>query len=609
MYSQILYFIIALLLFTIQQPGSQELFPLGETILLGVGIFLSFVLLCYLTFRPLKRGLELGLPLSSITLAYHRVQTRLSISALFALAAYVYALNIKFHLHRIPGLDESLTLSGLAGLILYLLHLGVIWVLSYPFHKHIYKSRITRTSFLLGHLSFTSAVLIPWLLISTVFDLIEMVNLPPFFNTAQGQFLLFGATLLIFVLFAPWLVVRSWGCKPLPDGPERENLEEFCREHRFTVGDFMYWPLFGGEILTAGVVGILPRLRYIMITKGLLILLDKDEVTAVIAHEMGHVRRFHVLFYLIFFVCFFMLTYSFDEVILIALLKNKTLMEWAIAKDSQHLTLFSIFYTIPVLFILVVYFRYIFGFFLRNSERQADLYALRLVGHPFTLVSSLEKIGLFSGHIRDLPSWHHFSIRQRVELLLEAHKNPSVIKSHNQKLYGATCLFLAVVAVTIYTAPNLAHTKVVKQWRAEMETHLLERELSRSTDNPDLYAAYGGLLMELGRFENAESVLKKAYELAPQDATVLNNLAWFYATAPSPYTDPPTALKLAREAAALDPEPHILDTLAEAYYANRRYEDALDAIRKALSRQPKNREYFLEQMRKFEKALAGRQAG
>jgi Flp pilus assembly protein TadD len=115
--------------------------------------------------------------------------------------------------------------------------------------------------------------------------------------------------------------------------------------------------------------------------------------------------------------------------------------------------------------------------------------------------------------------------------------------------------------------------------------------------------------MELGRFENAESVLKKAYELAPQDATVLNNLAWFYATAPSPYTDPPTALKLAREAATLDPEPHILDTLAEAYYANRRYEDALDAIRKALSRQPKNREYFLEQMRKFEKALAGREAG
>ena len=75
----------------------------------------------------------------------------------------------------------------------------------------------------------------------------------------------------------------------------------------------------------------MPRLRYIMITKGLLILLDKDEVRGVIAHEMGHVRRFHVLFYLIFFVCFFMLTYSFDEVILIALLRDKTLMEWAIA--------------------------------------------------------------------------------------------------------------------------------------------------------------------------------------------------------------------------------------------------------------------------------------
>ncbi len=101
----------------------------------------------------------------------------------------------------------------------------------------------------------------------------------------------------------------------------------------------------------------------------------------------------------------------------------------------------------------------------------------------------------------------------------------------------------------------------------------------------------------------AEAALQKALEGDPEDATTLNNLAWLYATSPPPYLKPEAALELALRAAARDPAPYILDTLAEAYYANGQAEEALETIRKALLKEPKNRDYFLRQEQKFEAAV------
>ena len=115
-----------------------------------------------------------------------------------------------------------------------------------------------------------------------------------------------------------------------------------------------------------------------------------------------------------------------------------------------------------------------------------------------------------------------------------------------------------------------------------------------------MYAAYGSLMLELGQVGKAEAALLKALESEPEDTTILNNLAWLYATSPPPYFKPEAALALALRAAERDPLPYILDTLAEAYYVNGRVEEALQTIRKALLMEPKNRDYFLRQEQKFE---------
>ena len=84
---------------------------------------------------------------------------------------------------------------------------------------------------------------------------------------------------------------------------------------------------------------------------------------------------------------------------------------------------------------------------------------------------------------------------------------------------------------------------------------------------------------------------------------MLNNLAWLYATAEDEILrNPDKALSLAQRAAALDSSPHVLDTLAEAYYVNGAYAKAVEAAQRALDKAAQNRAYFKEQLRKYEKA-------
>lgn len=602
MYNQLILFIIALLLFAIQQPGEKPFLPPLENFLLGASCFLLFVLTCHVAFRRLNLALDRDFAESTLTWRYHSIQKRLSILALVNLAVDVYVLNVKYYLRGFPGFEQSLTLSGLAGLALFLIHLGVVWAYAYPIHRRIYRSRIKRMAFVKENLSFSTAILLPWLLLSMFSDILQGLALPAFLKTEAGQFLLMAILLISCLLFAPRLLVRLWGCRPLPDNALRAHLEEFAKAHHFRVGNFMLWPLFGGETLTAGVIGILPRWRYILITRGLLELLSVDELEAVVAHEMGHVRRYHMLFFLLFFLCYSILAYSFNDLVLLLLLQSPFLLDWLLGSESVNVTLLSVLSSVPMILLLVVYFRYVFGFFLRNSERQADLYALQLIGHPAPLVSSLRRIAFHSGHIEDLPSWHHFSIRQRMEFVLKAYEKPILIKRHNTKYYGSVLIFFVLVAGLSTLGFKLETSKFVREWRMGLQIAIIEHELQRGSERHRLYGAYGSLMLELGQVEKAEDALRKALEGGAEDATILNNLAWLHATSPPPHFKPEVALDLALRAAERESAPYILDTLAEAYYANGRIEEALRTIRQALLMEPKNRDYFLRQEKKFEAA-------
>ncbi len=62
---------------------------------------------------------------------------------------------------------------------------------------------------------------------------------------------------------------------------------------------------------------------------------------------------------------------------------------------------------------------------------------------------------------------------------------------------------------------------------------------------------------------------------------------------------------MALSAAKLNPQAHILDTLAEAYHVNGRNHEALATARQSLHAATENRDYYLRQVQRFQKALKG----
>ncbi len=606
MYNQLIYFIVVLLLFSVQrQTGKLPAASWPDALYIAV-LFCFFIFYCRRTFGRIVKAADRGAPLSALTRAHYRATALLSVTAIGFLAVYLYCFNLGAYLRVIPGYDKFMTVSGIAGLVIFLVHLAVIWFWSQTTYQIVLGVKVSRSDFIKGQLSFTSVILVPWFLISTVSDLLQFIKTPSFMVSDFAQILLISLTLIGFVLFGPWLIIRMWGCRPLPQDHVKAELERFCSDHDFRTGGLLLWPVFGGEMLTAGVVGILPGLRYILITSGLLRTLDIGELKAVVAHEMGHVRKKHLLLFVFLLILFILFTYDLSDTLTLLALSNRTIFNWSVAPGDFAASLVSLLSSLPVIVLMVLFFRFVFGYFLRNSERQADLYAMELVGDSQPLISSLEKIAFHSGRIEDIPSWHHYSIRQRIECLVEASKNRSLIRRHNRKLYGSALIFTVAILGLLFVNWKVNEAGLARELRSEVQLRILERGISQEPGNVEYLAAYGGLLYEKGRYSEAESVLRAALMHDPRNASVLNNLAWLYATGPSPFRNPEDALDLALKAAALSPAPDILDTLAEAYYINGRYADALSTIEEAISEGGPQQDHFLKQKEKFEKAVTGK---
>ncbi|MDR3567440.1 MAG: M48 family metalloprotease [Syntrophobacteraceae bacterium] len=605
MYNQLIYFIVVLLLFsTLPQTGRPPA-PHWPDALYILALFCFFVFCCWRTFGKLKKAADENASPSILSRAYFRAETLLSITAIGFLAVYLYGLNLAACLGVIPGYTKFATVSGIVGLAIYMVHLAIVWYFGYPVHEALSGAGTSRAHFIKGHLSFTSAILFPWLLISIAADLLDLIKAPAFMTSDFAQLGLISVALFGFVLLGPWLIVRMWGCKPLPRDYTTNELQRFCDEQDFKNGGLLLWPLFGTDILTAGVVGILPRLRYILITAGLLRTLDTSELKAVIAHEMGHVRKKHLLLFVALLILFVLLVMELGDTLKWLALSNRTIFNWSAATSGVAASTFSLLSALPIVLAMVFFLRFIFGYFLRNSERQADLYAMELVGDPEPLITSLQKIAFHSGRIEDLPSWHHYSIRQRVNFLVEAFRNRDLIRRHNRKLYGSVLLFAAVISALLFANWRANKAGFTKELRASVELRILEHAIAKDPGNVQYLSAYGALLSQRGRYSRAESVLRAALNKAPDDPSALNNLAWLYATGPYSFRHPEEALRLALKAASINPAPGILDTLAEAYFVNGMYEDAVATIDQAIAEGGSMRDYLLKQKDKFEKALSG----
>ncbi|MGF1580937.1 MAG: M48 family metallopeptidase [Gemmataceae bacterium] len=247
--------------------------------------------------------------------------------------------------------------------------------------------------------------------------------------------------------------------KPLPPGELRDRLEAQARRLDFRFANILVWHTHN-NIGTALLTGPLPLFRYVVLTDRLMENMDVDEIEGVFAHEVGHVKYRHMVFYLVFLFGSLVLLSALGGMLLDSL--DRILPKEAIAAFAhEHLPwpdywLASLGWVLAVGLGLVMlgYIFVVFGWLSRMCERQADLYACQHVSYS-SFLSALERVALMNGMKRTRWTWRHGSIAQRVNFLEGVLRNPrAASRYHRDTAKVRWSLLVILVFVFIGLGPK-----------------------------------------------------------------------------------------------------------------------------------------------------------
>ena len=541
----------------------------------------------------------------SLASRYFATEQQLSILAIIWVAVDVYFLDCKYYFALLPGADKLPVLADLAGVMLFFLYLSLIWIGARRSYSHVFGRSYSAFTFIRTNLQNNIPIILPWLLLSLLADILYLLPFPGLkriLHSSWGEPLLFFLFFVVLAVTFPEIITRLWGCRSMKQGVVRTHIEGFCRRQGLKYADILIWPLFEGQVLTAGVMGLIRRFRYLLFTPALLRSLTVEEVEAVMAHEIGHVKRYHLQLYMVLLLGFSLLAQLGSYLFMYVLLKSDLFYQFSAFMGKKTDTVLIFASTFTLLILLILYFRFVFGFFMRNFERQADLHAMTSMGSAQGIINALEKVAWLSGNIRDLPSWHHFGIGERVDFLQSCERNFARIGRHHRKVYGALLLYVAVLCgagVALWQMPDDLLQRAPLDHLAKLYLEKTEEQ----PNNPLWYQLLGDLQQGRRQYAAAVASYEKALLIVPNHPEVLNNLAWILLTAEDrSFVDPPRGLMLARAAAGIKQAGYILDTLALAYWQNGYAEKARQAEQMAIEADPDNREYYEKQLEKYEGA-------
>lgn len=606
MFGNFIYFIVALLIYSTYQPSEQTNFPALDTLIFFVSLILFFFIFSRRQFTRIAR-MSATHSHDVLDQRFSSALTRQSVLAIALFAVDIYGLNISSFTAGVRLFEVIPTVEALVFLALFVGYLAIVWSNAHDAYRRIYQAEITRKAYVASNISFGVPVLLPWLLLSGIADLILALpfDLPrKVLTSPEGETAYFLLFLFAVAILGPVIIQKFWRCRPLEAGYFRRRIETLCSRAGLAYANILHWPIFGGRMITAGVMGLVGRFRYILVTDALLQILSPDELDAVIAHEVGHVKRHHLLFYLFFFIGYMVITYATFDLIVYLIIFSEPVYRFVFMTGISRTTVTTGLLSLAIIFNFLVYFRFIFGYFMRNFERQADAFVYSLFASALPLISTFEKIAAVSGQSPDKPNWHHFSIRQRVDFLRSCEADRSVIKRHERKVRTSIAIYVCAMVVVGIAGYQFNFGQTGKRLNEKFFETAILNEIARNGEvDAGLYGMLGDMYQGRGSFGQAASAYQTALDMDPDSAIVLNNYAWMLATCEDPaYRNPPLALELASRAAAIEQPPHIMDTLAESLFVNGRIEEAIEAGTTALEMAGANRAYYRGQLEKFRAA-------
>ncbi|RLB91251.1 MAG: peptidase [Deltaproteobacteria bacterium] len=604
MFSNFLYFLIALVIYT-----SFELFDKTKNFdpdnlyysLISAAVF---ALICHTWFKRLAQKGDKG---SSFGLDHsiNKAISKLSMVALMLFAANIYVFRIPLLFADVWLFTHIPTLLSVLFLALFLSFLVIIWNAAYGVQKRYFPGNLTKKRFIGSNISFSLPALLPWFCLSLFADLIQFLPRGPvqtYFNTTSGEIVYILTFLILVSIFGPVLIKKLWGCTSLEPGYYRARIEAVCTRAGLAYADILKWELFGGSMITAGVMGLVGRFRYILVTPALMDALDDDEIDAVILHEIGHVQRYHMLFYLLFFVGFIGCNFVFFEPMILLLYIAGPVYQGFSFLGIDKGDVYPALICLSLIGFFVMYFRFVFGFFMRNFERQADIHVYGFQRDAVSLVSTFYKIASLSRQSIDKPNWHHFGIGERIRFLEQCQEEPGLIVRHHKRVKKMMIGYLLLVLALFCTGYSISYGGAKDAFEQYVARKILFQQLEVDPENSDIYVFVGDYHYNEKSYEKAVAAYENVILIDAKNIHALNNLAWLFATCPdAKFRDGARALELASQAVLLKRVAFVLDTYAEALALNKRKAQAIEAAKEALSLADEKRSYYREQVARFEK--------
>ncbi len=274
--------------------------------------------------------------------------------------------------------------------------------------------------------------LLPVLILLAVQDLLAWWQ--PAWQEGEYAWLVYLVPLAGVTLVFPQLLSRIWQTTPLPAGPLRGRLEQLATRLRVGVSQFRIWQT-DGQLLNAAVTGFLPALRCVFLTDGLLHRLRDDEVEAIVAHELGHVRRRHLWLRLLLLAL---------PIWILGNLQawapevgdhcSRTLVAWCGSETLVNALL------VPAL--TLTYIVLALGRYSRLLEHDADLCVYE-DGRAATFCTTLDRLSYLSNDARQRRTWLHPSTISRIHLLQRAMRDPHLADRFRRRVRCYNSLLLA----------------------------------------------------------------------------------------------------------------------------------------------------------------------
>jgi Zn-dependent protease with chaperone function len=263
-------------------------------------------------------------------------------------------------------------------------------------------------------------------------------------------------------LASPVMLRHLWRTQRLAPSPLRSRLEETCRQMGLRYREILVWKS-RGAMVNAAVMGLLPPLRYILLSDGLLDHLDGEQVEAVFGHEAGHVKERHITWYMLFAIA--------------------SMLAVSLAGDWMDFDLHVPREVVDgaVLGMIAAMWIFAFGWISRRFERQADLDGVRCLnyradrctlpcwlhnitpapptGRPLcttaatTFSSALEAVAALNGISKYARSWRHSSIASRQDFVRQAAFYPETLRRFERAIrWIKVCLLGITLALGAVSA-------------------------------------------------------------------------------------------------------------------------------------------------------------